>query len=584
MSTLAQRVAKWVREAVRVPGRIRILSEAFAELLSGRLAVLEAKIADQAGELRSLREGLARIEGAVGERLPQELARSWRRLPARDANHQQLLTNMDASVGQRHQQQLAVHEVSVAENLRRMLSAVETSLDEKLRVVLRLLELDGAKDEISAWLAMEEMQEISPEMFEWKRTTEGRLIVMLVVSVLRIDPRVEREARALAARGWQVRIVAPDISNPPHSQQPLDWGPNIEFKLVPPSGAQYVMQPPWLIGDEMYEAAIAAEPFAYHCHDLNTAVIGLRAARHVGARWVCDFHEWSSENVTWDRGKAMWVPPGPRHRLLLRWAETLAIRFADEVITVNELIAHELDTLGGGRSGGVRVVRNIPSLSTRPTRPYPPLKEQLGIPPERFVVLYQGGTGPTRLLEPVIEALSLAPKATLVIRGPSLDLFGEGYRQTALRFGVQERLILADPVPSRDVVAAGRGADAGLWTLPNLSKNFYYALPNKIFEYLASGLPLLVANFPEPKRIVESQEVGLPFDPYDAKSIASQINRLIDDPALTEGFRARVPIALSAMNADTELVRFADIYDELRAKCDPRRIEGQPQSVEENAT
>jgi glycosyltransferase involved in cell wall biosynthesis len=435
--------------------------------------------------------------------------------------------------------------------------------------------LDQTKSEICAWLTGGESVESTNDAFvakayDWERTTQGNLIVMLVVSALRIDPRVEREARALAGRGWQVRIVSPDISDPPHSRLPLDWGPNVDFQLLPLSAAQYVMQPPWLLGDEMYEAAISNKPFAYHCHDLNTALVGLRAARHVGARWVCDFHEWASENVTWDTEKAMWVPHAPPHRLLLRWAEALAIRLADDVITVNESIARELEKLGCGRSGGVKVVRNIPPLATQPTHPYPPLKEQFGIPSERFVVLYQGGTGPTRLLEPVIEALSFAPKAVLVIRGPSLDLFGEGYRETARRFGVEERLILADPVPSRDVIAAGRGADAGLWTLPNLSKNFYYALPNKIFEYLASGSPLLVANFPEPTHVVESQQVGLAFDPYDTKSIASQINRLIDEPGLADRFRAAVPGALSAMNADMELVRFADIYDELRANGSPR--------------
>lgn len=398
---------------------------------------------------------------------------------------------------------------------------------------------------------------------DWLRTSGGRDVVMLVVSALRIDPRVEREARALVKAGWRVTIIAPDISSPLAVEQPIDWGPDVKFHLLPFDSAQYVMNAPWLASEEMYQAAMAYRPFAYHCHDLTTVPIGLRAARDTGARCICDFHEWYSENVSWDNGKAAWVPHEPQKRFLFRWIERLALRRADMVITVNETIARELDQLGRKPLGTVKVLRNIPPLSLEPTRSYPPLKQQLSLPESTFVVMYQGGTGPSRMLEPVIKALAYAPKVTFVIRGPSLDLFGDGYREVAREAGVSDRLILRDALPSRDVVAAARGTDVGLWILPNLSKNFYLALPNKIFEYLAAGLPLLVANFPEAVRIAEGMNVGLSFDPYDPKSIAAQMNRLADDPELLRRCREAVPVALETLDADKEWDRLAALYQQL---------------------
>ena len=92
-----------------------------------------------------------------------------------------------------------------------------------------------------------------------------------------------------------------------------------------------------------------------------------------------------------------------------------------------------------------------------------------------------------------------------------------------------DRVKLEPPVPSSDVVAAARGADAGIWTLPALCRNFTFALPNKIFEYLAADLPVLVAHYPEAKRLVLEHEVGLAFDPYDPQSIAQSIKRLMQD-------------------------------------------------------
>ena len=118
-------------------------------------------------------------------------------------------------------------------------------------------------------------------------------------------------------------------------------------------------------------------------------------------------------------------------------------------------------------------------------------------------------------------------------------------------------------MPSRDVVAAACGADAGLWTLPNLSRIFYYALPNKVFEYLASGLPLLVANFPEPTEIAENLGAGLAFDPYDPASIARQMNRLAEDADFLAGCRAAVPRALATLDAGAEWRRLAALYDGL---------------------
>jgi glycosyltransferase involved in cell wall biosynthesis len=239
--------------------------------------------------------------------------------------------------------------------------------------------------------------------------------------------------------------------------------------------------------------------------------------------------------------------------------ERIALSRADEVITVCDSIARELEQMAPRRRAPVHVIRNIPPLE-RSSADYPPLRETLGLTPEQFIVLWQGGTGPSRMIEPIIEALQFAPRAVLVIRGPSLDLFGEGYRALARRVGVEARLKLLPPVPSRDVVIAGESADAGIWTLPKLSKNFYYALPNKIFEYLAAGLPIVAANFPEARRLVEGHEVGVCFDPYSPPSIGAALRLLAEDAPRLARFRENIPGALAAMGADREWERLVDVY------------------------
>ena len=393
------------------------------------------------------------------------------------------------------------------------------------------------------------------------RASVGRQIVMLVVSDLRIDPRVEREARALAAANYQVTVLCPDPAQG-GVLPAIDWGPNVKIKFLHWTAASFVSEYPGYLAIESYFEAARLRPFAFHAHDLNTAYAALAAAKHTGAHLVVDFHEWTSENVHWNVAKQQLTPYPDAWKADLQKLETRLLIEASAVVTVCDSIADALvDELGGPRRPSV--IRNIPTLSAVPTRYYPPLKQQLGLPEDRFVLLWQGGTGPSRLIEPIIEALQFAPKCTFVIRGPSLDLYGKEYLAIAERTGASDRLILQDAVPSRDVVAAALGADAGIWTLPALCRNFTYALPNKIFEYMASNLPTLVADYPEARRLVMTHEVGLTFDPYDPRSIAAAINRLIDDPAFAQACRDNTVKALMSLNADGEWRKLVALYDNL---------------------
>lgn len=392
----------------------------------------------------------------------------------------------------------------------------------------------------------------------------GREVVMLVVSDLRIDPRVEREARALAAAGYAVTILCPDLGQGELAGYGLDWGPGIRFDILPWTAASFVNEAPGFMAHELYERALDYQPFAYHAHDLNTAFAGLAAARRTGAHLIADFHEWTSENVHWDRLRAAYAPFEGEWKHQLQRLEARCLAEASAVVTVCDSIADALaDELGDGKRPVV--VRNIPAIAADAERFYAPLKQQLGLSEDQFVLLWQGGTGPTRLIEPIIEALALAPRCVLVIRGPSLDQFGQGYRAIAERVDAGDRLILLPPVLSRDVVAAARGADAGIWTLPSLCRNFTFALPNKIFEYMASGLPVLVAAHPEARRLVESHGVGLSFDPYDPASIAAAINRLIDEPGLAVALRHATGRALTALDPEREWDKLVAVYDALRS-------------------
>ncbi|WP_162246188.1 glycosyltransferase [Bosea sp. Leaf344] len=408
-----------------------------------------------------------------------------------------------------------------------------------------------------------------PSAFGIGNRASGNAVLMIVVSDLRVDPRVEREARALAAAGYAVTILCPDPTLGKDPGVAVNWGPGVDARFVDWRASHYVSERPGFEGGLLFDIALrvaeALKPLAIHSHDLNTGLVAYALARMTGAHLVIDFHEWTSENVHWDLLTLAWKPYPAEWRQELKALEHRLVLEASASITVSEHIAQAISAeIAGQRS--IHLVRNVPNVSIEPTRPYSSLKEVLGVPDGQFLLLYQGGTGPTRLLEPIIEAMAYAPRCVLVVRGPSLDLYGESYRQIARVGGFADRLILLPPVPSRDVVAAANGADAGIYSVLGLGKNFIYAMPNKIFEYAAAGLPVLAADYPEARRFVEVNGLGLTFDPLDPMAIARAINSLIGDATLTDGFRANAAKLICHLKQNDEWEKLVALYRDL-----PRR-------------
>ena len=399
-------------------------------------------------------------------------------------------------------------------------------------------------------------------------TESAPTIVMLVVTALDRAPRVERGARVLAANGFQVTIICPawrGVSLQTAAQ--IDWGPGITFCILPKRAARFAFYFPYLFDGHMLRAAVREPAWAYHAHDLTTTFIGLIAAAHKRAVCVCDFHEWYSENVTYHSWSQTYRPHPPLKRWLFQVFERLALHTATGVITVCESIAADLEKRFQAPQP-VHVIRNIPVI--QPVGPdVPPCEDVraiLGIPADKLIVLYQGGLGPSRNLEPAIKAMAEVPEAVLVIRGPEHEIYGQVYHELARRVGVGERVYCVGPVPSARIVEEAKAGDVGLWTLlANVGLNFHYALGNKIFEYLAAGLPLLVADLPEARRLVEQYQVGLCFDPDSPASIGAAINRMVEDHSFRKACIANIPRAFQALRADQEWDKLVDIYRGLQA-------------------
>jgi glycosyltransferase involved in cell wall biosynthesis len=118
-------------------------------------------------------------------------------------------------------------------------------------------------------------------------------------------------------------------------------------------------------------------------------------------------------------------------------------------------------------------------------------------------------------------------------------------------------------VPTEDVVRWAAGADVGLALIQNVSLSYFLSLPNKLFEYVAAGLPVVASDFPELRGVVEGRARGAVCAPDDPDAIARAIAWTLDDPDRHERLRAAARIAAAELTWDTESRVLVELVDRL---------------------
>lgn len=138
-----------------------------------------------------------------------------------------------------------------------------------------------------------------------------------------------------------------------------------------------------------------------------------------------------------------------------------------------------------------------------------------------FTLLYQGAVNVGRGIEETIQALPLMPSVRLVVVGGGDVL--EDVKALAVKTGVDDRVNFVGRVPFSQLPPYMAAADMGLVFLRNLCLNYYYALPNRVFDFVQARLPILANRLPEIERIVKGEDVGLCIESLTHEAIAKAV-------------------------------------------------------------
>jgi len=399
--------------------------------------------------------------------------------------------------------------------------------------------------------------------------------VVMLTPDRQIDRRILLSADSLEAAGWDVTIIAmPPDAPAVDDRRVVRIGANLghanregrvldAYRWVrshlPMNGRlmrwmkrltwRYLVDQESFYSNLFYSTASQYSPRVFVANDLPMLPVAKQLAQRCGAKLVYDSHELYSEQEFSEREKR-------------RWSEIEAkyIGACDVVITVNQSIAAELEKRYG--FGNIKVIYNAERASQAPavTRR---LHEVFGLSLEKKIILLQGGLSAGRNLETLVGAMRYVhnPTVVLVLLGAGLLL--HPLEKLVHQQGLKGRVYFHAAVPQNELLALTAASDAGVIPYQATCLNNHYCTPNKLFEFIAAGIPVLATDLPEIRGFVEGRQIGLVGNTASPPNLAALIDDLFSDEQRFDKWKTNVEFVRKIVCWEQEEKKLLKIYEAL---------------------
>jgi glycosyltransferase involved in cell wall biosynthesis len=400
-----------------------------------------------------------------------------------------------------------------------------------------------------------------------KPMSAGR-VGMLVHGYYPLDPRVRREAEALASFGYQVEVVCLRRSGQsgPAKEPRRETINGVRVHRLPlerKRGGQlryfFEYAVLTLLGSVKLARLHLSRRFqVVHIHNMpDLLVLAGMVPKWTGARLLLDVHDPMPELY-----QANGTSPTGLVTRFLNWQQRLACNLADRVVSVSEPMRENLQQKGVPRDK-ILIVHNFPDSR------YFPFPERFGAWPKNQhdpVMLYCGTVTEHYQLEVAVGALAIALKQ---IPGLRLRIVGEGnrlaeVREFARRLAVEQKVEFIAPMSNDKMRHLMADADIGVSTRQaGVFGDLCFS--TKILEYLSQGLPVVSSRTETMVRYIPEDTVFY-FDPGNSEDMAHQIVRMWTEPTLAQQSLTRARDLLSRYAWDIEKARLAGFYRMLLAQ------------------
>ncbi|HEX4887953.1 MAG TPA: glycosyltransferase [Luteibaculaceae bacterium] len=364
-------------------------------------------------------------------------------------------------------------------------------------------------------------------------------VAVSVTNDLTTDNRVDKVCRSLQSWGFEPVLIGRQLADSLPLERPYKTK---RMRLIFIRGPLFYLE---------YNLRLALFLLWHkfdllHANDLDTLGANTLVSRIKSLPLIYDSHEFYTgtpelASSTWKRGVwsklEQWCMPYPVARF-----------------TVNQSIADLYIALYGKP---FFVMRNIPERSAGVV---PADRSNLNLPAEAFVMVIQGaGINMDRGCEEFLEAMRrLDSDFHWMIIGNG-DVVPR-LKALTLNYELNHRVHFFPKMPYSQMMALTATADLGLSLDKNTNINYQFSLPNKLFDYLRAGIPVLASDLVEIKQIVEQYQVGTCFQSHDPEILAQTIRQVRADVQTLSRWRVNAVKAALELCWENEIEKLQEVY------------------------
>ena len=363
----------------------------------------------------------------------------------------------------------------------------------------------------------------------------SKTILVAVTNDVSTDQRVSKVSNFLLEKGYNITVFGRLLSDSFEINRPYKiirkklWFNN-KFLFY----AEYNIRLLWHLLFGKYQYVLA--------NDLDTLAACYLGSNVKKSTLIYDSHEFFTE-----------VPELQERKFVKSFWKLIESHILPKLtrsFTVSNLIASSYQSKYKINMG---VVRNLPLLNRNFK------DEDVPIPTKNKFILYQGVLNPGRGIKPMIEALHFLKNIDLVIIG-----YGK-VKNDLIEFAKSKDLVnrvhFIGMLPYNELHNYAKKASIGMVLEEPLGKSFEYSLPNKLFDFIHYGLPIIASPIPEVKKVIEQYKVGILIDNFNPKHIAEIVTTLLDDKTLRESIIQHQLIAKKELCWENESKNLNKYFD-----------------------